>query len=160
MWWVCAAWWHRHCKGREERLAQSQFSERFRGHRRHKGQHWASVPINCLLCWYSYSGSKRCCVFSKEILILSTISTSNVSFKSLLLLKILCYYCELQTGGPYWSVPLGRRDGTTASESAANEQIPGPSDSLQNITARFTSKGLNSKDVVVLSGTLIVRKDR
>ncbi|RWR77311.1 peroxidase 10-like protein [Cinnamomum micranthum f. kanehirae] len=56
------------------------------------------------------------------------------------------------TGGPYWSVALGRRDGTTASESAANEQIPGPSESLPVITAKFTSKGLNAKDVVVLSG--------
>lgn len=49
-------------------------------------------------------------------------------------------------------MPLGRRDGTTASESAANQQLPGPFDSLQNITAIFTSKGLNAKDVVVLSG--------
>ncbi|XP_058080369.1 peroxidase 10-like [Magnolia sinica] len=56
------------------------------------------------------------------------------------------------SGGPYWSVSLGRRDGTTASESAANEQIPGPFESLQNITSKFTSKGLSSKDVVVLSG--------
>ncbi|XXG55764.1 hypothetical protein AAC387_Pa03g3361 [Persea americana] len=56
------------------------------------------------------------------------------------------------TGGPYWSVLLGRRDGTTASESAANEQIPGPSESLPNIEAKFTSKGLNAEDVVVLSG--------
>ncbi|XP_058080368.1 peroxidase 10-like [Magnolia sinica] len=56
------------------------------------------------------------------------------------------------SGGPYWLVALGRRDGTTASESAANEQIPGPSESLQNITSKFTSKGLSSKDVVVLSG--------
>ncbi|KAJ8640467.1 hypothetical protein MRB53_017161 [Persea americana] len=56
------------------------------------------------------------------------------------------------TGGPCWKVPMGRRDGTTASESAANQHLPGPFDSLQNITAIFTSKGLNAKDVVVLSG--------
>ncbi|KAG9440714.1 hypothetical protein H6P81_020879 [Aristolochia fimbriata] len=55
-------------------------------------------------------------------------------------------------GGPFWSVALGRRDGTTASESDANSQIPSPFESLQNITAKFTSKGLTSKDVVVLSG--------
>ncbi|XP_068657187.1 peroxidase 10 [Aristolochia californica] len=55
-------------------------------------------------------------------------------------------------GGPFWSVPLGRRDGTTASESDANSQLPTPFESLQNITAKFTSKGLTSKDVVVLSG--------
>ncbi|KAJ7967423.1 Peroxidase [Quillaja saponaria] len=56
------------------------------------------------------------------------------------------------SGGPYWPVPLGRRDGTTASEKAANEQIPSPFEPLENITAKFTSKGLDLKDVVVLSG--------
>ncbi|XP_052192150.1 peroxidase 10-like [Diospyros lotus] len=56
------------------------------------------------------------------------------------------------SGGPSWPVPLGRRDGLTASEKAANEQIPSPFDPLQNITARFASKGLDLMDVVVLSG--------
>ncbi|XP_043714333.1 peroxidase 10-like [Telopea speciosissima] len=56
------------------------------------------------------------------------------------------------TGGPYWSLPLGRRDGTTASQTAANQQIPSPLEPLENITAKFTSKGLEMKDVVVLSG--------
>ncbi|XP_048232632.1 peroxidase 10-like [Ricinus communis] len=55
-------------------------------------------------------------------------------------------------GGPYWSIPLGRRDGLTASQSAADEQLPSPFESLQNITAKFTAKGLELKDVVVLSG--------
>ncbi|PSS21563.1 Peroxidase [Actinidia chinensis var. chinensis] len=55
-------------------------------------------------------------------------------------------------GGPYWSVPLGRRDGLTASETAANRDIPSPFEPLENITAKFASKGLGIKDVVVLSG--------
>jgi len=55
-------------------------------------------------------------------------------------------------GNNFWLVPLGRRDGTTASEDAVNEQIPSPFEPLQNITAKFTSKGLDLKDVVVLSG--------
>lgn len=58
-----------------------------------------------------------------------------------------------QTGGPYWSVSLGRRDSLTASQSAANAQIPSPFEPLENITAKFVSKGLDIKDVVVLSGT-------
>lgn len=59
-----------------------------------------------------------------------------------------------QLAGPqyYWALPLGRRDGTTASQNAANEQLPGPFEPLKNITAKFTSKGLDIKDVVVLSG--------
>ncbi|KAF8405086.1 hypothetical protein HHK36_009983 [Tetracentron sinense] len=56
------------------------------------------------------------------------------------------------SGGPFWPIPLGRRDGTTASERAANEQLPSPIEPLENITAKFTSKGLDMKDVVVLSG--------
>lgn len=48
---------------------------------------------------------------------------------------------------------LGRRDGVTASQQAANEQLPSPFEPLENITAKFTSKGLDLKDVVVLSGS-------
>ncbi|XP_059623818.1 peroxidase 10-like [Cornus florida] len=55
-------------------------------------------------------------------------------------------------GGPYWSVPLGRRDGLTTSESAANTELPSPFEPLANITAKFASKGLDMNDVVVLSG--------
>ncbi|MBA0577432.1 hypothetical protein Golob_027480, partial [Gossypium lobatum] len=55
-------------------------------------------------------------------------------------------------GGPSWQVMLGRRDGVTASQQAANEQLPSPFEPLENITAKFTSKGLDLKDVVVLSG--------
>ena len=48
-------------------------------------------------------------------------------------------------------VPLGRRDGRTANKTAANE-LPSPSESLDNIIGKFNSKGLDIKDVVVLSG--------
>ncbi|XP_010070503.2 peroxidase 10-like [Eucalyptus grandis] len=56
------------------------------------------------------------------------------------------------TGGQFYAVPLGRRDGLSSSDSAANEQLPSPLEPLENITAKFTSKGLDMKDVVVLSG--------
>lgn len=60
-----------------------------------------------------------------------------------------------QAGGPYWAFPLGRRDGRTAgSVDEVNQQLPSPFEPLDNITAKFTSKGLNLKDVVVLSGLL------
>ncbi|KAF7810921.1 la-related protein 6C [Senna tora] len=58
----------------------------------------------------------------------------------------------LLAGGPFWGVGLGRPDSLTASEDAANQQIPSPFEPLPNITAKFTSKGLDLKDVVVLSG--------
>lgn len=58
----------------------------------------------------------------------------------------------MQSGGPYWGVALGRLDGVTASEKSANEQLPSPFEPLENITAKFLAKGLDVKDVVVLSG--------
>jgi len=58
----------------------------------------------------------------------------------------------VQSGGYQWPVMLGRRDGLTASEKAANVQIPSPFEPLGNITAKFAAKGLDFKDVVVLSG--------
>ncbi|GMI68851.1 hypothetical protein like AT1G49570 [Hibiscus trionum] len=54
-------------------------------------------------------------------------------------------------GASYWMVPLGRRDGRTANKTAAN-QLPSPFESLDNIIAKFNSKGLDTKDMVVLSG--------
>ncbi|CAJ1939393.1 unnamed protein product, partial [Sphenostylis stenocarpa] len=55
-------------------------------------------------------------------------------------------------GGPSWPVALGRRDAITTSKEAAEEQIPSPIEPLENITAKFYSKGLDLRDVVALSG--------
>ncbi|XP_027347811.1 peroxidase 10-like [Abrus precatorius] len=55
-------------------------------------------------------------------------------------------------GGPSWPVALGRRDAITTSQAAANQQIPSPIEPLDNIIAKFASKGLDLRDVVVLSG--------
>ncbi|KAK7362675.1 hypothetical protein VNO77_04795 [Canavalia gladiata] len=55
-------------------------------------------------------------------------------------------------GGPHWPVALGRRDAITTTQMAANQQIPSPLEPLDNIIAKFTSKGLDLNDVVVLSG--------
>ncbi|KAL8234416.1 hypothetical protein R6Q59_020516 [Mikania micrantha] len=56
-----------------------------------------------------------------------------------------------QIKGPYWPVPLGRRDGriSIASESAT---LPSPLANIAQLKATFASKGLNVKDLVVLSG--------
>ncbi|KAK9988276.1 hypothetical protein SO802_028515 [Lithocarpus litseifolius] len=75
----------------------------------------------------------------------STVSCADI-------LTLAASEAVLQVGGPYWRVPLGRRDGTTANEMGANTQLPSPMEPLQNITAKFISKGLDLKDVVVLSG--------
>ncbi|KAF7006751.1 hypothetical protein CFC21_021759 [Triticum aestivum] len=55
-------------------------------------------------------------------------------------------------GGPSWTVPLGRRDSTTASLSLANSDLPPPSFDVANLTSNFAAKGLSVTDMVALSG--------
>ncbi|XP_028768460.1 peroxidase 10-like [Neltuma alba] len=55
------------------------------------------------------------------------------------------------SGGPFWPVPLGRRDGTTANKTEANN-LPSPFEPLQNIIDKFITKGLDINDVATLSG--------
>lgn len=73
-------------------------------------------------------------------------STSNFSNPKPNILK-------WQLGGPSWTVALGRRDATTASQSAANAQIPSPFSDLPTLTTFFAAKGLNARDLTVLSGS-------
>ncbi|XP_006657041.2 peroxidase P7-like isoform X1 [Oryza brachyantha] len=55
-------------------------------------------------------------------------------------------------GGPTWTVQLGRRDALTASQSAANSNLPGPGSSLATLVAMFGNKGLSPRDMTALSG--------
>ncbi|XP_042515573.1 peroxidase 15-like [Macadamia integrifolia] len=55
-------------------------------------------------------------------------------------------------GGPSWSVLLGRRDGKTANQSAANTTMPAPNDILTTLKSKFADRGLDSTDLVALSG--------
>ncbi|KAG2262940.1 hypothetical protein Bca52824_070019 [Brassica carinata] len=55
-------------------------------------------------------------------------------------------------GGPSWTVLLGRRDGLTANQAGANSSIPSPVEGLSNITSKFSAVGLNTNDLVALSG--------
>ncbi|CAI9764736.1 unnamed protein product [Fraxinus pennsylvanica] len=54
--------------------------------------------------------------------------------------------------GPSWSVPLGRRDGRVSSSSEALANLPPPFANIIQLKASFRSKGLNDKDLAVLSG--------
>ncbi|XP_077234613.1 peroxidase A2-like [Tasmannia lanceolata] len=56
------------------------------------------------------------------------------------------------SGGPTWNVLLGRRDSTIANLSGANSDIPAPFESLSIITTKFSVKGLDTNDLVTLSG--------
>ncbi|XP_059430987.1 peroxidase N [Corylus avellana] len=58
----------------------------------------------------------------------------------------------LLSGGKTWPVVLGRRDGLVSNQTGANSALPGPTETLGNITAKFANVGLNITDVVSLSG--------
>ncbi|KAJ3669837.1 hypothetical protein LUZ60_010161 [Juncus effusus] len=55
-------------------------------------------------------------------------------------------------GGPTWNVPLGKRDARTSSLSGANSNLPGPGSSLSTLISMFSAKGLNAREMTVLSG--------
>ncbi|CAL9136443.1 unnamed protein product [Musa acuminata var. zebrina] len=55
-------------------------------------------------------------------------------------------------GGPYWNVPTGRRDGLISRSSEAFKELPAPTFDFTALRSSFSSKGLNLKDLVVLSG--------
>uniref|UniRef100_A0A453SEK0 Plant heme peroxidase family profile domain-containing protein n=1 Tax=Aegilops tauschii subsp. strangulata TaxID=200361 RepID=A0A453SEK0_AEGTS len=55
-------------------------------------------------------------------------------------------------GGPNWSVPLGRKDSRTASQSAASANLPGPDSSLATLITMFGNKNLSPRDMTALSG--------
>jgi peroxidase len=58
----------------------------------------------------------------------------------------------VQLGGPTWDVELGRRDGTTSSQDAANSDLPAPTSDLGGLIKAFGKKGLSASDMVALSG--------
>ncbi|XVF65913.1 hypothetical protein PTKIN_Ptkin09bG0289000 [Pterospermum kingtungense] len=63
-------------------------------------------------------------------------------------------------GGPSWTVPLGRRDSTTASLSAANSNIPAPTLNLSGLISAFSNKGFTAKELVALSGSHTIGQAR
>jgi peroxidase len=58
----------------------------------------------------------------------------------------------LQLEGPSWTVPVGRRDARTASQSDATNQIPRPSSDLATLIKQFQDHGLTPTDLTALSG--------
>ncbi|XP_050244531.1 peroxidase 3-like [Quercus robur] len=56
------------------------------------------------------------------------------------------------TGGPFWRVPTGRRDGTISNGSEAFSNIPPFNGNLSTLQTLFSNRGLNLTDLVLLSG--------
>ncbi|XXG51335.1 hypothetical protein AAC387_Pa02g5133 [Persea americana] len=68
------------------------------------------------------------------------------------ILAIAARESVLFSGGPTWKVLLGRRDGLVANQSGANNSLPSPFESVDQIIQKFAAVGLNITDVVSLSG--------
>ncbi|KAL6982738.1 peroxidase [Sarracenia purpurea var. burkii] len=68
------------------------------------------------------------------------------------LLRLHFHDCFVQSGGPSWELPLGRRDSRTASLSGSNLNIPAPNSTIQNLITFFQRQGLDQTDLVALSG--------
>ncbi|KAM3710218.1 hypothetical protein ACB098_01G013800 [Castanea mollissima] len=59
----------------------------------------------------------------------------------------------VKLGGTTWTVPLGRRDATTASfNDAQNNNLPPPSLDLRGLISAFNKKGFTGQEMVTLSG--------
>ena len=76
----------------------------------------------------------------------------KVSFVNNNHIYILIIFATCQVGGPYWDVPLGRKDSTTASLDEANNNLPTPNSNLQTIIGKFLLQGLSVTDMVALVG--------
>ncbi|XP_056164122.1 peroxidase P7-like [Syzygium oleosum] len=63
-------------------------------------------------------------------------------------------------GGPGWDVKLGRRDATTTSQAAANNNLAPPTDNLNALISNFQNHGLCLKDLVALYGAHTVGQAR
>ncbi|CAA7394495.1 unnamed protein product [Spirodela intermedia] len=54
--------------------------------------------------------------------------------------------------GPFWEVPTGRRDGSVSIDTEALRLLPAFSANISTLKSQFDDVGLDSKDLVLLSG--------
>lgn len=60
----------------------------------------------------------------------------------------------LKVGGPYWSIPYGRKDGKVSMAEEA-ERLPRGHENVTGLIEFYQSRGLTILDLVVLSGMMI-----
>lgn len=73
----------------------------------------------------------------------------GINFNLIILSRIL-----LQLNGPFWPVPLGRRDGRVSNATETLFNLPPAFFNITQLKASFAAKNLTTKDLVVLSGIM------
>lgn len=58
----------------------------------------------------------------------------------------------LMLGGPFYRVPMGRKDSLTSTDVSVKANLPLPNMTITDIIARFTDKGFTVREMVALSG--------
>jgi hypothetical protein len=76
--------------------------------------------------------------------------TNELQYELIVLFPSL--WLDEQSGGPYWRVLLGRRDGLTANFNGALD-LPSPTERLDELKRKFVDVGLDDTDFVALQGT-------
>ncbi|XP_031258607.1 peroxidase 45-like [Pistacia vera] len=56
------------------------------------------------------------------------------------------------TGGPFYKVELGRRDGRISTKASVQRRLPHPEFNLDQLNSMFASHGLTQTDMIALSG--------
>ncbi|CAF2063032.1 hypothetical protein HID58_072800 [Brassica napus] len=74
------------------------------------------------------------------------------------LLTISARDATILVGGPYWDVPVGRKDSKTASYELATTNLPTPEEGLVSIISKFYYQGLSVEDMVALVGAHTIGK--
>ncbi|KAL5553567.1 hypothetical protein UlMin_040968 [Ulmus minor] len=69
------------------------------------------------------------------------------------ILTIAARDAVILVGGPYWDVPLGRKDSVSASFALAEANLPTPEEGLLAIVSKFLYQGLSVTDMVALAGS-------
>ncbi|WVY93799.1 hypothetical protein V8G54_032887 [Vigna mungo] len=68
------------------------------------------------------------------------------------ILTIAAEVSSILAGGPFIKFPLGRRDSLTANRTLANQNLPSPFSTLDQLKGAFSVQRLDTTDLVALSG--------
>lgn len=71
-----------------------------------------------------------------------------------MIIRMIDDYQILQVGGPYWDVPVGKKDSKSASLTLAETNLPSANQDLVTLISKFLYQGLSVTDMVALVGKI------